>query len=262
MTAEKYVSCTRRSEFSARKLLREEFCSPCWVAASHVRRRDDQGRILVCRKRNAYPVDGMVNCAACGKWAPADPLDPLCIDCRIERERERFLRRVRQWPPSDRVYLFRMHWRRSMGIRDWLWEGMPPPVAASDFDITPSEDAAGDDSPIQEADLYDGSPEPDQQWGNVPCFHESLRQMRHSFMEEYVTKKGQTKLRLRRRFIYQKVMLPETDNALNKEIAYFKKTGKIAPSARRINNPFDKLEAPMKMPDLAFEPEEDFFDRF
>lgn len=74
--------------------------------------------------------------------------------------------------------------------------------------------------------------------------------------------KGKKKRRLRRRFLYQKVMLPETDNALRREIAYFEKTGKITPSARRLNNPFDKLEATMNVPGQAFDPEEGFFDRF
>jgi len=261
VTAGKYVSCTRQSEFSEQKLL-EEFCSPWWIAASHVRRRDGQGRIFVCRKRNAYPVAGMVKCSACGKWAPADQDNPLCIDCGAEAEHERFLLRARQWPPEDRLYLFRTHWRRPMAMRHWLKEGMPPPVAVIDFDVTPSEDAGDDDSPIQQADLHDGSPEPDQIWGNVPSFHESLRRMRDRFIEEYVTRKGEKKLRLRRRLLYQKAMLPETDNALRKEIAFYEATDKIRPRARRINNPFDKLEAPMKMPGQPFEPEEGFFDRF
>ena len=96
----------------------------------------------------------------------------------------------------------------------------------------------------------------------MPSFHESLRRVRHRFMEEYVNKKGEKKLRLRRRLLYQKAMLPETDNALRKEIAHFEKKRKIRPWARTINNPFDKREAPVKMPGLSFEPEEGFFDRF
>lgn len=270
MAAGRYLSCTPRHAFSEAKLL-EEYCSPWWIAASHVRRRDRQGRIFVCRKRNAYPVKGMVKCADCGKWAPGEPLDALCCDCRTEAEYEGFLQRVRRWPAEDRPYLLRTHWHKPMGMGDWLSEGMPPSVSVIDFDVAPPEDArdhilstvekkSRDGSPIQEADLYDGSPEHDQVWGSVPSFHESLRQVHHRFMEEYVNKKGEKKLRLRRRLLYQKAMLPETDNALRKEIAYFQKKRKIHPRARRINNPFDKLEVPMKMPGLPFEPEEDFFD--
>lgn len=254
------MSCTPRNAFSEEKLL-EEYCSPWWIAASHIRRRDGQGRIVVCRKRDAYPVKGMVKCADCGKWAPAEPLDAVCCDCRVEAEYEGFLRRVRQWPAGDRAYLFRTYWRRPMGMCDWLSEGMPPSVSVIDFDVTPPEDVGDDDSPIQEADLYAGSPEPDQVWGNVPSFHESLRRVRHRFTEEYVNKKGEKKLRLRRRLLYQKAMLPETDNALRKEIAYFEKKRKIRPWARRLNNPFDKQEAPLKMSGQAFDVEEGFFDR-
>jgi hypothetical protein len=242
-------------------LLEEEFCSPWWIAASHVRRHDGQGRILVCRKRDAYPVAGMVQCSACGRWAPADPLDPLCIDCRTETEHERFLRRVRRWPPGDRADLFRTYWRRPMGMCDWFKEGMPPLVGVIDFDVVPPDGASDNDSPIRKADLYDGSLEPDQRWGDTSSFHESLRRMRDCFAEEYVTRKGEIKLRLRRRFGHQKALLPESDNALRKEIAYFRKTGRIMPRARRLNNPFDKSETPMKAPGRAFDPEENFFNR-
>ena len=260
MSAGKYVSYVRQSEFSERKLLRDEFCSPWWIAASHDRKRDAQGRIRVYRKREASPVGDMVKCSACGRWAPADQHDPLCIDCRAEADHENFLRRSRRWPIEDRVFVFRTYWRRPMAMRHWLKESMPPPVGVLDFDVTPSDNSGDDNSPVNEADIHDGSPEPDQGWGNVPGFHESLRRMRDRFVEEYVNKKGETNLRLRRRFLYQKVMAPESENALRKEIAYYQKTGKIMPRARRLNNPFDKLEVPLKMPGLPFDPEEGFFD--
>lgn len=248
MTAGKYVLCIRQSEFSSRRLLREEFCSPWWVAFSHARVRDAQGRMMVCRKRGAYPADGMIKCASCGKWAPADHNDPLCVDCRSESDFGAFLLRVRQWPAEDRHVLFRAYWRRPMPMRHWLKEGMPPPVTVIDCDLSIPIESDDADSP-NDADLHDGGLESDQTWGNAPNFHETLLRLRESFVEEYATKKGEKKLRLKRHGAgCHKVMLPESESGLRKEIAYYLAKGRVAPSARRLNDPSDRHERPLPMP--------------
>jgi len=249
VTAGKYVSCIRQSEFSSSRLLREEFCSPWWVAFGHVKVRDAHGRVMVCRKRGAYPAGGMVKCASCGKWAPANHSDSLCVDCRAEADFQAFLLRVRRWPAEDRHILFRTYWRRPMPMRHWLKEGMPPPVMIIDCDLSILEGAGDGDSPIEDADLHDGGLEPDQTWGNAPSFHETLLRLRESFVEEYRTKKGEKKLRLRRRGAgCHKAMLPESESGLRKEIAYYLAKGRIKRYARRLSNPFDKCERPLPMP--------------
>lgn len=58
MKPDDFLSRVRRSEFSDRKLLEKEFCSPWWVRAAHVRRRNAEGRILICRKRVPTPSRG------------------------------------------------------------------------------------------------------------------------------------------------------------------------------------------------------------
>ena len=262
MTADKYVSRIRQSEFSAQKLLQEEFCSPGWIAASHVIRSDALGRKLVCRKVGAYPVKGMVKCSDCGRWAPADTADVLCVDCRAVAANEALLARICRWPREDRVFLLQTSWRRPQPLRDWFEEGMPAPSGVMDFDRSAYDDGMADDSPLEQADLYDGHLERDQTWGNESSFHESLQRLRDSFVKECTTKSGEKKLRLRRHFLHQRIMLPESAATLRKEIAYYQRTGRIAPRARRINNPFDKSEIPIAMPGLPFELESSVVGRF
>lgn len=249
MTAGKYLSCIRQSEFSRRRLLREEFCSRWWIMFSHVKVRDAQGRVMVCRKRGAYPLDGMVKCSSCGKWAPADYSDPLCVDCRAEADFQAFLLRVRQRPIEDRHVLLRTYWRRPMPMRHWLKEGMPPTVTDIDCDLFILEESDDADSPVEDADLHDGGLESDQTWGNAPRFHDTLQRLRESFVEQYMTKKGKKKLRLKRHGAgCHKLMLPETENSLRKEIAYYFATGNMKRYARRLSNPFDKGERPLPFP--------------
>ena len=65
-----------------------------------------------------------------------------------------------------------------------------------------------------------------------------LQWLRESFVEEYTTKGGEKKPRPGRRGAgCRKLMLPESENALRKVIAYYEKTGKIMPWAPQVEQP-------------------------
>lgn len=246
MSADRYESCVRQSDFSPNKLLATEFCSPWWVAASHVRRRDGLGRILVCRKRGTYPVGGMIRCPACGRAAPCDRDRSACTDCRVESDLARFYRRLNGLCTDDRVEYRRLYWRRPVRVSEWISEGMQAPRSEIDEDWMLMTDGQ---SSINEADLFGGSLESDQKWGNAPDYRDMLKQLRRRFVESYVTKKGEKRKRFKRRGAgCHKLMLAESEDALLKEIAYYQAHGVTRPSTRRLNNPFNRRERPLPMP--------------
>ena len=249
MTVGKYVSCIRQSEFPADKLLQEEFCSPWWLAASHVRRPDQDGRINICRKRGAYPAPGMIKCSACGRWAPADLNNQICVDCRIENDSQAFLRRAYAWPPEDRPEFARRYWRRPVLVHDWLLAGMPVPVGGIDKELPTPTDSDNKGSLIDEADLFDGQLEQDQTWGHGPSFREVLQQLRRRFTKEDTDKDGQKRLKTKYDALgCCKIMFSESERSLRKEIAFFRATGQIYFQARRVNDPYDKHEKHLPMP--------------
>ena len=288
MITTKYVSRTRKSDFSTGRLLEKEFCSIGWVESSYEQRQEKNGRGWFCRIRNAYPVAGMIKCAACKKWAPADrstamyanrsatthangptPQKPskvkryfLCTDCRMAADIKAFTKRLRQWHEDDREYLLKLYWKRPVITSHWLMEGMPPPTPAIDCDLSipfvaDSDDSDITDLPINDADLHAGGLESDQTWGNAPSYHAALHKLRESFLKGYSTKKDKTLppwLRPRRRRIKRygagcrKKMLPETEEHLQKEIDYYLSTNEIHPTARRLQNPANKHEIPLPMP--------------
>lgn len=249
MTAGKYESHIRQSEFSHIKLLQDEFCSLSWIAASFALRRDCQGRKYYCRKRGAYPVPGMARCARCRVWAPTDGCDPLCATCRVETDQLRFVRRARRWPKEIRLELFRRYWRSSKSIKDWLYEGMPPSISDLEYQLDFPQDGQDDDSPIREADAFGGSLESDQRWGNTPGFRDALMELRRRFCVEREPEEGKKQWQLKPRGRgCRKAMLPESEKQLRREIDFYLRKGKIARYARRVSNPFDKFERPLAMP--------------
>lgn len=251
MSADRLESCVRQSEFSPKHLLATEFCSPWWIAATHVRRRDGLGRILVCRKRGTYPVGSMIRCPACGRAAPCDWGRSACTDCQVESDLARFHQRLKGLSTEDRVEYRRMYWRRPVRVSDWIKEGMKAPQSDIDDDWMATSENGDAESPINEADLFDGSLEADQKWGNAPDYRDMLKQLRRRFVESYVTKKGEKRRRMKRRGAgCRKILLAESEDVLLKEIAYYQRRGVIVPSARRLNNPFDRREQPMPMPGL------------
>lgn len=267
MTAGRYESCARQSEFSEAKLLRDEFCSRWWVAESHAWDRDSNGRIWVGRKRGVYPPGGMIRCAACRRWTPPDWGGNLCVDCQADLDYEAFFKRLRHWCKCDWPIFFALHWRRPVWLPAWIEERMPISTAArSDYAARPLHEDEQQDrartkeerdrdrivggSLIDEADLFNGDLEPDQRWGPTGTDQRgAVRQLRKSFREVYRNKKGKRKWRVKRRGAgCTKAMLPESDGALRCEILYYKLTDKIRASARRLNNPFNKREDPIPMP--------------
>jgi hypothetical protein len=249
VTAGKYESYIRQSAFSPTRLLRDEFCSLSWIKASFALRRDRQGRKFYCRKRGAYPVPGMARCARCRVWAPTDGCDPLCATCRIETDQLRFVRRARRWPKEIRLELFRRYWRSSKSIKDWLYEGMPASISDLEYHLDLPQDGEDEESPIGEADVFGGSLESDQRWGNTPSFRDALTELRRRFCTEHEPEEGKKQWRLRRRGGgCRKPMLPESKAQLRKEIDYYLRKGKIKRYARRVSNPFDKFERPLVMP--------------
>jgi len=249
VSADQYESCVRQSDFSPNKLLATEFCSPWWVAASHIRRRDGLGRMLVCRKHGAYPVGSMIRCPACGRSAPSDRDRIVCTDCHVESDLARFHQRLKGLCTDDRLEYRRLYWRRPVRVSEWINEGMQAPQSDVDDDLMmPAEEKNGE-LPVSEADLFDGSLEADQKWGNAPDYRDLLKQLRRRFLESYVTKKGKKRKRIKRRGAgCRKLLLPESEGALLKEIAYCQAHGVTRPSTRRVSNPFDRRERPLPMP--------------
>jgi len=79
-------------------------------------------------------------------------------------------------------------------------------------------------------------------------------------MKEYKTKRDRKRPSKKRRKDWRlkyhgagchKVMLPENEEGLRKEIAHYLAKNKIVPSARRLHNPTDKFERPLPMPGKA-----------
>jgi hypothetical protein len=248
VTVERFESCVRQSEFAPQRLLETEFCSPWWLTASHVRRRDRQGRIVVCRKAGCYPIGGMVRCPECGRSAPPDISRAVCVDCRVEIEQRRFNERLRPLCRDDRVVLLAIYWRRPTRTQEWLSEGMPAPRAEVD-DLTSLDDQDQDaGSAIDEADLFDGSLEPDQRWGNTPSSRDLLDQLRKRFLDPHGPQNPEQRQRIKRSGAgCRMILLPENDEALKKEIAYFQARGVVIPSARRVSNPRNRRERPVPM---------------
>ena len=248
MKPDEFLSCVRRSEFSTRRLLKEEFCSPWWVKAAHVSRRDAEGRILMCRKRGAYPVDGMVKCSRCGRWAPADSQGTSCVDCLVELDTLQFIKRAKGWAREDWAEISRVYWRRPVLVKRWFFEGMPPPSPEVDCELSVLEDADSGDSPVNEADIFDGVLESDQVWGNASGFRDLLRGLRSRFVEVRKTKKGKKRVFKGKGAGCAKRLLPESESGLRREIAYFAAKGRLAPWTRRLSDPFDRDERPLPMP--------------
>lgn len=249
MIAEEFESCVRRSDFSVKRLLETEFCSLEWVAVSHVQRRDVRGRIIVCRKRGAYPVEGMIRCAECGRFAPADLGRQVCVDCRVEIDLRRFHKWMVDLDCDDRIVLLAIYWCRPPRAYDWITEGMLAPHAGLDDGVLTDANEYVGESLIDEADLFDGHLESDQKWGNSPSSRDPLAQLRRRFLEPYTTKTGERRVRVKRRGAgCRMVLLAEDSNALQKEIEYYHAKGIIVPSARRVSNPHDRRDRPLPMP--------------
>ena len=258
MIPKQYESRVRRSEFSAKQLLRDEFCSYFWFAASYRRKRDRRGRIWYYRKKGAYPVAGMIRCSDCGRWSPPWHDDDACTDCRTESIAVDLLRRLKRWPREDWLELLGISWRRPVYMPDWLDEDMPhPAVTATGYlpglespdGSTDSPFATDDDSPISEIDLFDGRLESDQRWGHTPSYHEILTRMRWRFRKRHKNEDGEWVEDFKPHGMgCTKVMLPETKKSLRNEIAYFRRHGAIKPWARRLNNPIDRHEYPLPSP--------------
>jgi len=257
--SKQYESRVRRSEYSVEGLLTDEFCSALWLLASYERKRDRRGRIRYCRKKGAYPIPGMIRCCDCGRWSPPWHDDDVCTDCRMQRIVRDLFKRLKRWPRDDWPFLLKMWWRRPVYMYNWLNEGLPHPAVTAEVDLpepaspegaTDSPFAADDDSPISEADLFDGHLEPDQRWGHTPSSHEMLSRMRRRFHRRYKNKDGEWVEDLKPRGMgCTKVMLPETEKSLQNEIAYFKRRGEVKPWARRLHNPLDRYEYPMPAPE-------------
>ena len=249
MIAGDFESCVRRSDFSIKRLLETEFCSLEWVALSHAQRRDPQGRIFVCRKRGAYPVEGMIRCAVCGRSAPPDFGREMCVDCRVEIDVRRFHEWLDKVDRDDRLFLLTIYWRRPPRARDWLKEWMlVPQIGLDEGMLADASDRVGR-SLINEADLFDGHLESDQKWGNEPHARDLRTQLRRRFLERYTTKTGDRRTRVKRRGAgCRKAMLDEGTKALQKEIDYYHAKQSIVPRARRVSNPYDRREQPLPMP--------------
>lgn len=246
MTVERFESCVHQSDFSPRRLLETEFCSPWWLSASHVRRRDRQGRIVVCRKSGGYPVGDMVRCPECGRYAPPDISREVCVDCRVEIEQRRFNERLRPMSRDDRIVLLTIFWRRPTRTKAWLSKGMHAPRV--EVDVLTMLDAQDQDagSAIDEADLFDGTLEPDQKWGNTPSSRDLLDQLRKKFIDPRAPKNPEQRQRIKRSGAgCGMILLPENDEALKKEIAYYQARGVIIPSARRVNIQRNQHERPV-----------------
>jgi len=147
---------------------------------------------------------------------------------------------------------------------DWLMFGMPIPTPIIDCDLSiplAPDEVDTIDSMDSDADIHSGGLESDQTWGNPPNFHLALRRLRRSFGKEVFKTKKDKKLPPKRRAkIWRlkyhgagchKVMLPETEKGLRKEIAYYLAKNKVAPAARRLHNPIDKFERPLPTPGKA-----------
>ena len=126
---------------------------------------------------------------------------------------------------------------------------IPLPLADIDNDLSipPESDDGG--SLINEADLFDGQLEQDQTWGHGPSFREVLQQIRSRFTKEDTGKDGQKRLKTKYHGLgCCKLMLPESERSLRKEIAFFRATGQIYSQARRANDSYDEYERPLPMP--------------
>ncbi|MGB2819472.1 MAG: hypothetical protein WBF17_00720, partial [Phycisphaerae bacterium] len=115
----------------------------------------------------------------------------------------------------------RVYWRRPVLVEGWFFEGMQPPSTEVDCEFSAWEDEGSEDSPINEADIFDGALESDQVWGNTPGFRDLLQGLRRRFVEVRKTKKGKTRVFRQSGAGCAKRLLPESESGLRREIAYY-----------------------------------------
>lgn len=229
----------------APKLLRSEFCSAPWLAASFdVVHTEDQ--MLYRRRRDFYPPGGnaslMQRCPVCGRMCPPNGArgDPCC-DCETEAAHEAFLARLRAPACRDMdADLQRRWWPRRVTYAEF----MASPTAGTLFG---QEDAA---QFVPETEEVEGCAFDFSEWSDGPWAPED--RPRKSTVGDYrealaaaLRRLNPRKKEAGRHPGCQIVLLPEPREALLKEIAYHRRTGRIIPSARRVSHPY--------MPDGCFD---------
>ncbi len=227
------------------KLLQSTFCSLPWLAASFEPVQKD-GQVLYRYRGGAYPPGGkrsrMRRCTTCGRTCPPNriPASP-CADCETQANQDEFLSRLRAWPGCELgVDLQRRWWSRRFTWAEFMANPMGYVVPGQD-----AEEPFASPTEAEEGCAFDIS-----EWSDGPLASEH-HPRKHSLADHRVAlaialrrlnpKKKEYGLRHPG---CQVLLLPEERDGLKREISYFRRNGRIIPSARRHGHPYRPGRAP------------------
>jgi len=219
-------------------LLGTAFCSARWLAASF-ETVHQEGQVLYRYRRGAYPPGGkqslMRKCPACGRMRTPDGVPgSACCDCESEAAQATSLARLRTGPGRDLAADLQRRW----------W---PRRVTYAEFVASPTAGAVlGQDEgglSVPETETQEGCAFDFAEWSDGPLVPEDRPQ--RSSLGDYrvalaiaLRRLSPPKREVGRHPGCQVVLLPETPEALGREIAYYRRTGRIVPSARRYSHPY------------------------
>jgi hypothetical protein len=221
------------------RLLETAVCSAPWLSTLFepvVR----EGQVLYRYRQGAYPPGGkasrMRRCPTCGRTCPPNGLAGTpCCDCQIEVEQEAFHVRIRKPPARDISTDLQRRW----------W---PLGITYVEFIASPTSEMIltqyGQSQFIPaETNGEEGSAFDFSEWSEGPLAPED--RPRKSSLGDYRTALAIALRRLNplkkergRHPGCQIVLLPEEPDALEREIAYYRRTDRIVPSALRISHPY------------------------
>jgi hypothetical protein len=231
------------------RLLQKPFCSVAWLAAAFGTARKD-GQVFFRYRKGVYPPGGkaslMRRCPVCGRTCPPNrPAGNTCCDCEAEAARKAFLSRLRT--PVGRSIkedLWRRWWRTPIPYVDFMAcptsEAVLGPLEEPERLTEAEEEGAYDFSEWSDGPL---APE-DRPRRSSLCDHREALAIAVRWLD--IPKKDGA-----RHPGCQMVLLPENKKALAREIAYFRRTGRVILSAKRVSHPyrpFDPVAFPRDPP--------------
>jgi hypothetical protein len=212
--------------------LLEVVCSSTWVETLVQPAEDGRWSL----RNDLFPPGGeettMVACHHCQRIGPQHR-EGSCLDCDIARNEEQFLQLLAKCEHEVAIQLLRRWWRSSVTYRDFIDQ----PLEAAGCPTADGRREArvmADDAPYWPPRLPSTSDELPR--GNRL---DARRAMELALWRLQGRKKGKG-----RSCGCQFVLLPEDDNKLRHEIAFFRKHGRVKKTRKRYSQPNPFRKAP------------------